>query len=200
MGKWHFQDHLPTKTIISTWSSISWDSWSMNMQSRICNSFTNERPFWDHLQSKLLAWRLCFQGDLKINEQSTVLSRVTDEQLFKTIFHVQLTYWLKAHSVSWKTWTINIQSLPQCHQQMAFSIPCFKQNYCIDSTKLCLPGDFNNELAEASPVSPINGLFKTIFKVKLSAPRLCLLKDWNYEHEESSPLSLKTAFSRPSFE
>ena len=50
----------------------------------------------------------------------------------------------------------------------------------------------NNECSKASPVSPINGLFKTIW-VKLSPKRLCLLGDLNTEHEGSSPASLRNS-------
>ena len=38
----------------------------------------------------------------------------------------------------------------------------------MSSLKLCLPGNLNSECVEAFPLSPTNGLFRTIFWVKLS--------------------------------
>ena len=55
---------------------------------------------------------------------------------------------------------------PQSHQGKACSRPSCNYNYCLD-LKLCLPEDLNKH-AEASPVSLTNGLFRTIFLVKLS--------------------------------
>ena len=61
-------------------------------------------------------------------------------------------------SVSWETWTMNVQRLPQCHWWTAFSRPSSKYKYPTD-WRLCLLGKLNNKHAEH---------FKTILWVILS--------------------------------
>ena len=64
---------------------------------------------------------------------------------------------------------------------------------------LFLPEARNNECKEVSFVSPMNGLLKTIFWVKLCIQRLCVQGDLYNEHVESLPVSLRKSLSRTIF-
>ena len=88
-----------------------------------------------------------------------------------------------------KTLTVNVQRLAWCHCQMAISRPSSHQNYHFD-LKLwlltewlkALPSkDLDSECAEASPESPMNAFFKSIFPLKLSYcidSKFCLKGEW----------------------
>ena len=65
--------------------------------------------------------------------------------------------------------------------------------------ELCLHRDLNNECEEASLVSPMNGLFKTTFWIKLSPQRLCLQENLNKDHEGSSPVSFRNSLFKTNF-
>ena len=70
--------------------------------------------------------------------------------LFKTIFWVVTgIHWHHIHKgcAFKETWTVNMKSLPEWHWETASSRPSFVWNYHIDSLKLCLTGDLNNECA-----------------------------------------------------
>ena len=109
-----------------------------------------------HLQSRTL-----------INETIVVLSFFpvsSTNYHFKTILCVNSTH-LKS-SVFQNTWIMNIQ--------VSFAVPLMNANFkiiiwiklSVQLKELCLFRDLNNECAEFSPVSSMNGHFKTSFWVK----------------------------------
>ena len=89
-----------------------------------------------------------------------------------------------------------MQRLPQCHWWMAFSRPSSKYNYGTDS-KFHLSRDLEQWRCRIES-TPVTGLFKTCFWVKISAQRLYLSGNLKNECEIVFPgiTSLKTAFSK----
>ena len=162
-----FPHHLPMKSIaLKWWTFVSWETWTVNVQSIVFASVTSKQPFQDYLlfetikstQWALSPWR---------QEQWTCTAK-SSQCHWQMAFQNNLLRKLSnqsPHSIaSQETLTVNVQSwVPHCHCGMAFSRTSFKWNDHINS-KLCLLGDLNNEhiWAESSPVSPKN-LFQASF-------------------------------------
>ena len=151
--KWPFQDHLLTKTIILTQSSVSWQNdLKLCFPSTWINepglpSVTEKWPFQDHLATKtiVLTWS-CISC-----ENSLTFCLV--EEWSKVLSPWDLNRWGVFPSITTK-WPF--------------------QDYLAGSS--CLPGDWlealspqdPNKWTESYPLSLRNCLFKTILPLKLS--------------------------------
>ena len=106
------QKHLLSKTIVSTQSYVSLETWTMNMQN-IFPTVTNEWPFQDHLLSKAI---ISTQWTLSPGKPEQLLCRLKPSLvtpgngLFKTIFQVNYCINLVSSS-SWESWTMTMQCL-----------------------------------------------------------------------------------------
>ena len=114
-----------------------------------------------HINSKF-----CLLVDLN-NEHAEASLVLLTNVIFRTIFQVKLSYYLKA--------LCSRDLNNECVENFPVSLmnSLFKTISYIPSN-LCLLVDISNEYAEVSPVSLMNGLFKTIFQVELQWLKLCL--------------------------
>ena len=162
--KWPFQDHLATKTIVSTQSCISQENDS-KLSTLDLKKWAESSPV--SLRNGL------FMTILQLN------------------YHINSRFCLPGErfkGVSWengsklclpKTWT-NDPSLPQYHWEMSFSRPSCHQNYHIDS-KLLLPRPeqerwslpkYHREMATKTSVSTQSCVFQE------NGSKLCLPETW----------------------
>ena len=165
-----FQNHLPSKNIVSTQWPVS---------PRKFPSVTNKCPYQDHFRNNYHTDSMGFFSWETLPSTCRVASPLNG--LFKTIFWVHL-YWvvdifLPSDGPS--------QERPEWTDRSFLSVTkngLFKTIFPVqvyEVIELCLLGDLH-ECVEAFPVPLMNGHFKTIFQVPLYwCKELCLLGDLN---------------------
>ena len=155
-SKWPFQDHLPSKTTISTQNAVSWQTWTMYLKS-FFPRVTDEWPYEDNLLSKTIAPNQCSfsQKTWAMNVQSQVFHNVTDREPYQdNLLNKTLLIQI---SVSLRAWKLKLQSsLLHCHQQIAFSRPIIYTQWPLLPRRpeqwICKP--------KSSSMPAMNGLFK----------------------------------------
>ena len=152
---------------------------------------TNDQPLQDHLLSTaLLTWLVLSPGRPEQMCRGFPVYPLQDDPPSNTIISTQWALSPRRHELTYRGLTVcllqdHLLSKPiipthwalspgkpeqcaealLCHQKLPFQV---KLQNSTDSTGSVSWGDLNNECADVFPVSLMNGLFNTIFPLKVS--------------------------------
>ena len=113
MNEQPYQDYVSSKTMISTQSSVSWETLALNLHSRVFPSVTDKWPFQDHLPSKTI-----ILTQRSVSQENDIFKTIfwrqkyhTDSKLFfpgKRPFQghlsLKLLYWLPLSPRKFEQW------------------------------------------------------------------------------------------------